>query len=327
MIQVRVSAPGSLMLFGEHAVLHGQPAIVCAIHRRMCVRVRPRSDHRVVVHSILGDLQFPASQIPQSDRLRFVLEALRSSGIPACGLDLRIESEFSSTIGFGSSAAVSVAVLAAMDGLRERRFRRRDLFMRAREVIRTVQGVGSGADVAASVWGGALLYRQSSASPRKLPVGFPLVAAYSGHKTPTPDVIRQVDVLRAAHPRLVHGIFKLMGQCTKDAVVALRRGDLAQVGGLMNIHQGLHDALGVNTQGLACLTFALRADPGILGAKISGSGLGDCVIGLGRLRHRGPGAQTLELDVDPNGVQLEDPEEKKKNSRALMAPPGKKAAR
>lgn len=307
MQEVRASAPGSLMLFGEHAVLRGQPAVVCAIHRRLTVTARPRTDRRAVIHSILGDLRFAANRIPDDSRHRFVLKALRDSGVPPGGLDLRIESEFSSKIGFGSSAAVTVAVLAAMDALKGRSPKPGDLFRRARAVVRSVQGVGSGADVAASAWGGALLFRQAATRPSRLPGAFPLIAAYSGHKTPTPDVIRQVNALAARHPRLSAGIFRLMGRCTLDAAAALRRGDLARVGDLMNIHQGLHDALGVNTQGLACLAFALRADPGILGSKISGSGMGDCVIGLGRLRHRGPGALCLEIDVDPEGVRIETP--------------------
>lgn len=305
MVAIRVSAPGSLMLFGEHAVLHGHPAIVCAIRRRLSIAIRMRTDRRVAIRSILGDLRFDAARIPENSTHRFVLEALRQSGIPACGLDLRIDSEFSSKIGFGSSAAVSVAVLAALDALQGRMWRKGDLFRRARNVVRTVQGAGSGADVAASTWGGTLLYRQKSTRPSRLPEGFPLVAAYSGHKTPTPDVIRQVDALAARHPRLTDRLFRLIGRCTLDAADALRRGDLERVGELMNIHQGLHDALGVNTQGLACLAFALRADPGILGSKISGSGLGDCVIGLGRLRHRGPGALSLEIDVDSEGIRRE----------------------
>ncbi|MDZ4199440.1 MAG: hypothetical protein U1E27_09165, partial [Kiritimatiellia bacterium] len=134
---------------------------------------------------------------------------------------------------------------------------------------------------------------------------FSLIAAYSGHKTPTPEVIRKVDAFCALYPDVTKPLFRLMGDCSRQAAAALARGDLERVGRLMDVHHGLHDALGVNTQGLACLAFALRADPGILGAKISGSGLGDCVIGLGRLRHHGPGALTLEIAVDPEGVRFE----------------------
>ncbi|MDZ4200364.1 MAG: hypothetical protein U1E27_13895, partial [Kiritimatiellia bacterium] len=156
MRQAAVSAPGSLMLFGEHAVLHGEPALVCAIHRRLRVAARTRLDGQVLLRSALGDLRFPASTCPEDHRFAFVLEALRVAGIPSEGLELRIQSDFSSKIGFGSSAAVTVATLAVLDRLHARRLIRRSLFCRAREVIRKVQGVGSGADAAASVWGGAL---------------------------------------------------------------------------------------------------------------------------------------------------------------------------
>ena len=71
----------------------------------------------------------------------------------------------------------------------------------------------------------------------------------------------------------------------------------------MNIHQGLQSALGVSNSRIEEIVYALREAPGIDGAKISGSGLGDCVVGVGQV---GEGfscqAQRIEVAITTQGV-------------------------
>ena len=146
---IQVSAPGSLMLMGEHAVLHGRRALVCAVNRRLRVRVQPRKDDQVRLHSHLGRLELALDHVRPIPPFQFVLAAIRRyRGRLTGGLDLRIESEFSSTVGLGSSAAVTVATCAALERLTGGRPGRPALLRTAREVVREVQGLGSGADVA-----------------------------------------------------------------------------------------------------------------------------------------------------------------------------------
>ena len=76
-------------------------------------------------------------------------------------------------------------------------------------------------------------------------------------------------------------------------------------GGEDGVVQGLMDALGVNNAKLAELVFALRADPKIHGSKISGSGLGDCVVGLGKAMRTDWGVPALAVKVDPDGARVE----------------------
>ena len=74
---VEASAPGSLMLMGEHAVLRGQPAIVCAIDRRITATLRPLSDDTIRLHSALGEHETTLSELAPDDTFRFVLAAIR----------------------------------------------------------------------------------------------------------------------------------------------------------------------------------------------------------------------------------------------------------
>ena len=156
--------------------------------------------------------------------------------------------------------------------------------MQARSVIREVQGSGSGADVAASVFGGAVDYAVNPFKADKIDVkSLPIVVVYSGNKLATKDVIELVNEYFKNHPQIFEYVFNAIHVCTVMAIDAIKTGDLKQVGGLMNIHQGLQESLGVSNRTLAELIFTLRGFKTIYGAKISGSGLGDCVIGLGKI--------------------------------------------
>jgi mevalonate kinase len=75
---VNASAPGSLMLMGEHAVLRGQPAIVCAINKRMKIKLTPRADSTIALHSALGEHETTLDELAPSDGFRFVLGAFRA---------------------------------------------------------------------------------------------------------------------------------------------------------------------------------------------------------------------------------------------------------
>ncbi len=293
--QAQASAPGSLMVFGEHAVLHGHLAICCAIDRRITVTATRRSDGRVRVVSALGERETTMASPDCAPPFQFALQVVgefareQTKGL-AGGVALNIESEFRDDQGLGSSAAVTVATHAALDLLHGHFRSHRDLLERCRGVVRRVQGIGSGADVAASILGGVVAYRAEPLEMHRIAGALELVAAYSGAKEKTAVVVAKVDGLRARHPDPVERIYRAMDAVARDAATAIGMGDWQRVGELMNIGQGLMEAIGVSTPKLAGMLEGLRATPGILGGKISGSGLGDCVIALGK-----PDGATLPL--------------------------------
>ncbi len=97
------SAPGSLMLLGEHAVLHGKQALVCAINRRITVHLFPVPNDSVEIISDLGEYQSTLSDLTDHPSFTFVLQAIKQhrAQLPS-GFKLEIASEFSADIGFGS---------------------------------------------------------------------------------------------------------------------------------------------------------------------------------------------------------------------------------
>jgi len=140
---------------------------------------------------------------------------------------------------------------------------------------------------------------------QRLEAAHPFVAVYSGSKMPTAEVIRYVESRRAAQPRLFENMYDLVESGTASAAEAIRRGDWATVGTLMNFGHGLMDAMGVSNHSLSAIVYALRAEPGIFGSKISGSGLGDCAIGLGSVERADFPYAVMPVEVAAQGVRLE----------------------
>jgi mevalonate kinase len=278
------------MLLGEHAVLHGREALVTAVNRRVEVTLRTRDDGDVVIDSALGHYRGSLSHLQIEPPFRFILAALseQSSSVPD-GVDIAVRSEFSDKVGLASSAAVTVATHAAL--ARHATGKSPDpetVFERTLATIRSVQGMGSGADVAAAVWGGTVAYRAEPRSIRRLDSLCPLTVLYSGGKIPTPEVVRRVEEARRARPEAFEKIFDDMERAVEEACRALAEEDWSALGAVLDRGQSLMVELGVSNAALEDLIAQLRADPAIYGAKISGAGLGDCVVGLGRLSETRP---------------------------------------
>ena len=273
------------MLMGEHAVLFGQPALVCALDVRIDINVTPRDDRVVIIHSALGDYQASLDDLTDDPALSFVIAAIKAyQDRLDTGFELIIDSAFSSTIGLGSSAAITAAMVTLLNQLLGINPDLNHDFRQGLGIIHAVQqGRGSGADLAASLSGGVVYFTQQplQIKPISAPESLMLALYYSGYKMKTPDVLAYVELQWQARSILQQSLYQLMGDTSRAAIVALENQDLAELGQLMNVYQGLMDALGVCDATLAKMIYILRQDQSVLGAKISGSGLGDCVLMLG----------------------------------------------
>lgn len=291
-VSYKVSAPGSLFLLGEHAVLHNKKALVMSIDKRITVSLTPRNDSLIHIHSALGHHETSLTNLRIQTPFEYVLTAIQKY-LPELntGFDLEIESDFSSTQGLGSSAAVCLSTIAVLDKYTQQRDSKSlptildKLFQSAREVIRSVQGLGSGADVAASAVGGVVLYQQDEPSIlQKFSQLPPVVVCYSGFKMKTVDVVNHFEHQRLKYPKMYECLFSASDEAVSAAQQALEKEDWPALGELFNSQQGVMDAYGVGLPVLTQLIDSLRQESTIWGAKISGSGLGDCVIGLGTLK-------------------------------------------
>lgn len=276
------SAPGKLLLFGEHAVMYGYPCIVTAISQRLVVK--------------------PGE--PQGDT-RFIEAATAAWGQP--GQKFLAESDFSGKYGFGSSSAVTVATLKAL----KPEATVQELFDTAYRIILDVQGSGSGADVAAAIWGGTLYYAKGKIiEPLKI-TEIPLIVGYTGVKADTVSIVADVAKKKKVNLEKVERIFDAIGLLANDAKSKMIEGDWERVGRLMDFNQEYLRDLGVSSEKLEALISAAKA-AGAGGAKLSGAGGGDCMIALASEDKRKAveqaiehaGGQVIHITAGAEGVRV-----------------------
>ncbi len=291
---------------GEHAVLHRRRALVCAIDRRIHVRVTPRRDRRISIRSALGEDAGSLEDVQVRAPFTFVWAAIAryARELPG-GLDLQVEADFDHRTGLGSSAAVTVATTAALGAWMGREWGPEALHRECLATVQQVQGRGSGADVAASIAGGLVEYRQDPFKLVPLQAVHPITVVYAGYKTPTAEVIQRVEAERQKRPALYEGFFFEIDECVRTAVDAICRDDWVALGLCLNQNQALMVALGVADAALNEIVAALCEQPGILGAKISGSGLGDCAVGLGRVTDWPLTYPLIPCQMSQKGVRVE----------------------
>lgn len=194
------------------------------------------------------------------------------------GIVVTTKSDFADTFGFGSSSAVTVAFAKALTTLYNLNLTNKQLFDLCYQAVLDVQGVGSGFDLAAAIWGGTLYYIPPAKVVTKLKVNhLPLVVGYTGIKADTPTLVRMVAGLKDTKPRLITSIFKNINHLVEAAVVSINQSDWTGLGDLFNQNQQLLKQLGVSSTELdRLIQSSLKA--GSAGAKLSGAGGGDCMI-------------------------------------------------
>ncbi|MBI5620198.1 mevalonate kinase [Candidatus Gottesmanbacteria bacterium] len=304
-MMISVTAPGKLMLMGEHAVVYGYPSLVTAIDERLTVEVEAIEGSGVEVDA------------PQTSDTRFVDESVRQAqktwGVPVGGFRIQTRSNFSGKFGFGSSAAVTVATLKALALLFQKEVSPRDLFDLSYKTVLSVQGMGSGFDVAAAIYGGTMYFVTGGKVIEPLAITeLPLTVGYTGVKADTTTLIKQVAEKKEKNSEKVERIFQAIGTLVDEVKIRMLEGDWERVGKLMDFNQEYLRDLGVSSEKLEAMISAAKK-AGAWGAKLSGAGGGDCMIALGssdkqeaiRKAIQGAGGEVMNVRPNAQGVRVE----------------------
>lgn len=321
---VVASAPGKLMLFGEHAVVYGHPCLVTAVNLRVSVQVTRTNQAQVTIttpttvepFSTSVEALVAATTVP--DNVKFVALALKKFwefSDTGFGVEISTGSEFVNASGLGSSSAVTVATITALAAVTGVSLTPTQLFQLSFDtVLAAQQGRASGFDVASAVYGGTIYYQNQGAEIRPVAVkDLPLMIIHSGVKASTPQLVGRVARLQQQYPQHVARIFRGIAALVNDAVPLLEQGDLESLGQLMNFNQGYLNALGVSTGRLDGLV-AGTIKYGASGAKISGAGGGDCIIALAapaaqnkiaRFVQQNVGLSRITAEIGAAGARIE----------------------
>ncbi len=321
--KVTVSAPGKLMLFGEHAVVYDHPCLVTAVDQRMraTVEVLETSEFELEAPDVdVSGYKKPLSELGQGDipkGAKFVEIAVKNI-YEKFGLDKGIRvttsSEFSSKFGFGSSSASTVCVVKALSELFGLKLSNKQIFDLAYKTVLDIQGKGSGFDVAAAVFGGTVYFVTGGKTIEPLTINnLPLIVGYSGIKADTVTLINQVKEKFADNDDRLQEIYAEMETIVEKAKPFVISGDWESVGSLMNENQKLLKELGVSIEKLDnMISGAIEA--GAYGAKLSGAGGGDCMIALGPDNKRqnigkgieAAGGEIISVKTNAEGVRVEN---------------------
>ena len=277
------SAPGKIILFGEHAVVYGRPALavpVTQVQATATVSEASLPGVRIVAPEIGLDSEL--SRLTPDHPLAAVIQGVLSSpGMPVSPpIIVQINSTIPVASGLGSGAAVSVAVIRALSGFLGHSLPDEAVSALAFEIEKLHHGTPSGIDNTVITYAKPVYFVKDQPIEILRPgAPFFLVIGDTGIAAPTKESVGDVHRLREAEPTRWERVFDEIGRIVNQAKARIRSGDWRGLGKLMDINHLLLQDLTVSSTKLDRLVEASRAC-GALGAKMSGGGRGGNMIAL-----------------------------------------------
>lgn len=287
---ISATAPGKIILFGEHAVVYGQPAIAAPINQvkaRAIISARPDLPKGTILLQAPNiGLEQALVDMPGDHPLVLTIHrVLQATGVkqpPA--LSVRITSTIPIAAGMGSGAAVSVAITRALSKFLGHPLQDKQISQLAFEVEKLYHGTPSGIDNSVITYERPIFFTRHGSENVEMEffqVGrpFTIVIGDSGILSPTSTSVGDVRKAWLKDQETYEMLFNQTGEIVRQARKAIENGDNAALGPLMEKNQELLRKIGVSCDKLEQLIHAAH-QAGALGAKLSGGGRGGNMIAL-----------------------------------------------
>ncbi|MGX7108695.1 mevalonate kinase [Facklamia miroungae] len=295
------NAHSKIILMGEHSVVYDYPAI--AIPFKTC-QVKVKITPSAFTYSTIDCPYFKGrfDQAPAHlNNLKMALKlTLDSKHLPHYPLHIEILSEIPQERGMGSSAAVSVALIRAVCDYYGKSIKDYHLRMITNEAEVIAHQSTSGIDTLVTSSNRSIIYRKSQqARDFELDLQAYLVVADSGQAGQTKLAVNHVAQLRKSKAAFVNSAMETIGSFVSQAFLAIRKKDPVELGRLMTYNHYYLNQLGVSNASLDHIVNAAWL-AGSLGAKLTGGGMGGCVIALA---HDQTHAQLIAESMEQAGAE------------------------
>lgn len=286
------SAPAKIILFGEHFVLYNQPAILASINKRIKIDSRIVLENKNIIRietNDFGKKTYPLSILKNTNQNRYndffypiiyILKKILQESEKTEGIEIKIESEIPYGVGLGSSAALSVAAVAAIYGLINRHSKKKEILELAIETEKIIHRNSSGADCVISTYGG-LMYYQKNSNVRQLKYSKKLnfIITNTGLKHSTGELVSIVERFRQNNFATFIELSNNVTNICNNAIEALKEGNTLKLGKLMNENQTLLEQIGVSNKEINKI-IETSLNYGAIGSKLTGAGGGGCILSI-----------------------------------------------
>lgn len=280
---MKTSAPGKIILFGEHAVVYGRPALavpVTQVHADVEILASSRPGIWIDAPGIAlrSDLNSLPSDHPIASVIHNFLFLSRLSHFP--NLDITITSTIPVASGLGSGAAVTVALVRALSSHLDHPMTDEEVNAFAYEIEKLHHGTPSGIDNTVVTYAKPVYFvKGQPIETFNVREPFTIVIGDTGISAPTKESVGDVRKLWEADKAKWEGVFDEVGEVVKQAKQAIESGKWGNLGELMVKNHALLQQMTVSSPELDKLVSAARK-AGALGAKLSGGGRGGNMIAL-----------------------------------------------